>query len=370
MSGACAGFRNLSRRGVLQVGSLSALGLGLSDLLRVRAAQAAAGKRPASQADSVLMIWLSGGPSHLDLWDMKPEAPAEIRGEFKPIQTNVPGIRVSELLPQTAKRAHQFAMLHGITHNRGEHEGAHVWMLTGYKPVRPFFALRDPSQDQPSMGSVVVQELGPKNSVPPYVCIPVASYNGAFNAFLSRRNAPFEVNGDPNKDDFQVRDLGRLAAMDDERLGRRRRMLGQVDGSFRHLDAVAESLAAKDEFYAKAYDLVGAAGARGAFEIQKEPKELRDRYGRNVLGQSALLARRLIEHGARFVTLDTTYWGMYWDTHDANFKTLRETHAPNLDMAYSALLEDMERRGLLERTLVLVMSEFGRTPKINAQAGQ
>ncbi len=366
----CDGFRRLNRRGVLQVGGLGALGLGLDDLLRARAAQAAVGRTRAAPADSVLLIWLSGGPSHQDLWDMKPEAPAEVRGEFKPIKTNVAGLEISELLPRVARHADKFAMLRGITHNRGEHEGAHVWQLTGYKPVRPFFALRDPSQDQPSLGSVVVQELGPRNALPPYICVPVASYNGAYNAFLSRRCAPFEVNGDPNSDKFDVRDLARAAAVDENRFERRRRLLGRVEQGFRDHDAVVESLAARDTHYAQAYDLVGSAHLRGAFDLRQEPSALRDAYGRNVLGQSCLLARRLIEHGARFVTIDTTYWGMYWDTHDNNFKTLRETHGPNLDAAYSALLEDMTRRGLLDRTLVLVMSEFGRTPKVNAQAGR
>jgi hypothetical protein len=370
----CSSFRKLPRRGVVQAGCLSALGLGLSDLFRLQAAQASppppSRSRAFGRADSVILIWLSGGPSHLDLWDMKPDAPAEVRGEFKPIKTNLPGLEISELLPRTARLADRFAMLRGITHNRGEHEGAHVWMLTGYKPVRPFFALRDPSQDQPSMGSVVTEELGPKTAVPPYVCVPVASYNGAFNAFLSRRCAPFEVNGDPNQDSFQVRDLGRLAAMTDERRSRRRQMLERVDLPFRDVEQVSETLAGRDEQYARAYELVGAAGARGAFDVTREPKELRDRYGRNVLGQSALLARRLVEHGARFVTIDTTYWGMYWDTHADNFKTLRDGYGANLDNAYATLLEDMASRGMLDRTLVLAMSEFGRTPKVNKDAGR
>jgi hypothetical protein len=371
---ACDGFRRLPRRGVLQVGALSALGLGLDDLFRLHAAQAAelpaGARRKMAAADSVIMIWLSGGPSHQDLWDMKPEAPAEVRGEFKPIPTNLPGLQLSELLPKTAKRADRFAVLRGITHDRGEHEGAHVWMLTGYKPVRPFFALRDPSQDQPSMGSVVAQELGSRSAIPPYVCVPVASYDGAYNSFLPASCAPFEVNGDPSKDDFQVRDVGRLAAMSDDRQERRRRMLGRVEAPFHAFDAAVESLAAKDQYYARAYELIGSARLRGAFDLHREPTELRDAYGRNVLGQSCLLARRLVEHGSRFVTIDTTYWGMYWDTHQDNFSQLRTTHGPNLDAAYSALLDDLKKRELLDRTLVLVMSEFGRTPKVNKDAGR
>jgi hypothetical protein len=364
----CNGFRRLRRRGVLQVGALTACGLSLADLFRLQAAQAASPGM--AKADSVILIWLSGGPSHQDLWDMKPEAAAEVRGEFKPIPTNLPGLQISELLPRVAKHADKFAMLRGIHHDRGEHEGAHVWTLTGYKPTRPFFALRDPSQDQPSMGSVVAQELGSRSALPPYVCIPVASYNGAYNAFLSHRYAPFEVNADPSKDDFEVRDLGRIAALDGERGDRRRRLLSATDAPFKRLDATVESLAARDEYYARAYELIGTARTRGAFDLRQEPKELRDAYGRNVLGQSTLLARRLVEHGARFVTIDTTYSGIYWDTHADNFKTLRETHAPSLDAAYSALLDDMTKRGMLDRTLVLVMSEFGRTPKVNAQAGR
>jgi len=372
-SAACEGFRKLSRRGVLQVGGLSAFGLGLGDALRMQAASAAPGvARPGAfgAADSVILIWLSGGPSHQDLWDMKPEATAEVRGEFKPIKTNLPGLEISELLPRVAKHADKYAMLRGITHNRGEHEGAHVWVMSGYKPTRPFFALRDPSQDQPSMGSVVVNELGSRTPVPPYVCVPVASYNGAFNAFLSRRCAPMEVNGDPNKENFEVRDLTRLATLDDQRFDRRRQMLRRVDSEFKMHDQVVESLASKDEYYARAYDLVGSAKMRGAFDLSKEPTELRDAYGRNVLGQSTLLARRLVEHGSRFVTIDTTYWGMYWDTHADNFKTMRDGYGANLDAAYSALLEDMTRRGMLDRTLVLLMSEFGRTPKVNKDAGR
>jgi hypothetical protein len=302
---------------VLQVGGLSALGLGLSDLLRVQAADAATPDpaqptaRSFGAADSVILLWLSGGPSHLDMWDMKPEASGEIRGEFKPIKTNLPGLEISELLPRIAKRADQFTMLRGITHNRGEHEGAHIWLLTGYKPTRPFFALHDPSQDQPSLGSVVVNELGAKSAVPPYVCVPVVSYNGSFQSFLSRRCAPFEVNGDPNKPDFQVRDLGRIAALTDSRFDRRRRMLSRVDNPFKQYDQVVDTLASKDEYYARAYDLIGSARMRGAFDLSQEPKDLRNAYGRNVLGQSTLLARRLIEYGSRFVTIDNIYWWMY-----------------------------------------------------------
>lgn len=181
----CESFRRLTRRGVVQAGAVSALGLGLDDLLRLREAQAGTVKT-AAKADSVLMLWLSGGPPHQDLWDMKPEASAEIRGEFKPIESSLYGLQISELLPRTARRMHQLAMLRGIHHDRGEHEGAHVWTLTGYKPTRPFFALRDPSQDQPSLGSVITHELGPKNALPPYISIPQAHYNGGFNAFLPR----------------------------------------------------------------------------------------------------------------------------------------------------------------------------------------
>lgn len=362
----CSQLLRLPRRGVVQAGALSAFGFGLTELFQAQAAQGAGRTAP---ADSVLLMWLSGGPSHQDLWDMKPAAPAEVRGEFRPIPSSVPGLEVSELLPRVAKRMHQMALVRGLTHARGDHQGAQVWQMTGYKPTRAQFALLDPSQDQPSMGSVVTQELGPRTQLPPYVCVPNADCNGQWQSFLPPGTAPFCVKGDPNKPDFEVRDLGRLAAGSPERLDRRRRLLDGTPGRFRDFERTVASLDSWNANFARAYDLVGAARARDAFDIRKESNEVRDRYGRNVLGQSTLMARRLLEQGVRFVTVDTWYH-MDWDTHSNNFKTLKDSFAPRLDAALSALLEDFERNEALSRTLLVIMSEFGRTPKVNKDAGR
>lgn len=370
---ACSGLRKLDRRGVVQAGGLGALGLGLADLFQLQAAAAdtASTERPKAfgAADSVLMLWLGGGHSHQDMWDLKPDAPAEVRGEFKSIKTKNPDLEITEHLPRIAALADQFTVMRGVTHQRGDHQGAQVWLLTGYRPTRPSFQLRDPSQDQPSLGAIVTHERGAKTAVPPYVAIPDCGAIGHFNAFLPARCAPFQVNSDPSLDKFEVRDLGRQQALDADRWSRRRRMLDGADQSFREITRTVEALAARDQHYARAYELVASARARGAFDLHQESTETRDRYGRNVLGQSLLLARRLVEHGSRFVSVDTWYY-QDWDTHSSNFTTLKGNYLPKLDAAYSALLEDMGRRGMLDRTLVLLMSEFGRSPKINPGAGR
>jgi hypothetical protein len=300
---------------------------------------------------------------------MKPGAPSDVRGEFKPMGSSLPGLEICELLPRLAKRMHQTAMVRGLTHTRGDHQGAQVWQFTGYKPIRPNFALKDPSQDQPSMGSVITQQLGAKNALPPYVILPSVDCNGQWQAFLEARCAPFSVNGDPSTDKFEVQDLTRVSAGGPERLARRHRLLEGGSAAFREFDRSVETLGAWDAHFARAYDLVGTAHLRGAFEVNREAKEVRDRYGRNVLGQSVLLAKRLIEHGVRFATVDTWY-RMDWDTHSNNFRTLKDTYLPRLDAALASLFEDLERSEALSRTLVVVMSEFGRTPRVNKDAGR
>lgn len=369
---ACDGLRRVPRRGVIQAGGMGALGFGLSDLFATQTSASTASEARGKlfgAADSVLMLWLGGGHSHQDMWDMKPDAPSEVRGEFKPIKTKNPDLQITEHLPKIAGLADKFTVMRGLTHGRGDHQGAQVWWLTGYRPTRGDFALRSPSQDMPSVGAIVTHEKGMGNGVPPYVAIPDCGAIGHFNAFLPANCAPFQVNADPSLPNFQVKDLARAAGFADQRWERRKHLLEGADQGFRGISRTVETLASRDQHYARAYELVASAKARGAFDLAQESNEVRDRYGRNVLGQGLLLGRRLVEHGCRFVTVDTWYY-QDWDTHSSNFTTLKDNYLPKLDQGYSALLEDMERRGMLDRTLVLLMSEFGRTPKVNPAAGR
>ena len=335
------------RRDFLRIGSLGALGISLDGLLRAGA-----------QRDiSCILLWQSGGCGHLDTFDLKPDAPKEIRGEFKPISTNVPGIQICEHLPFIAKQADKFTILRSMKSRENNHERAINYLLTGYLPL--------PTLEFPSVGSVISKELGSRNGLPPYVAVPntFPSYGagylgGSYNPFIA---------GDPNVSGYQARDLTLPADVDWTRVGNRNFLLKQMDAKFRAIEASTD-MAAMDSFYQKAYDLLKSPAARKAFDIGAEPESLRERYGRTPVGQGALLARRLVESGVRFVTVAKGW--LNYDTHGDNFNAMKKALLPEFDRAFAGLLEDLHERGMLDTTLVIAMGEFGRTPKVNEAAGR
>jgi hypothetical protein len=348
----------VSRRSFLKVGFLGLAGLTLADHLRLRAAARKAGK--ATKETSVILLWLGGGPSHLDMYDLKPEAPVEFRGDFKPIKTNVTGVQISEHLPLEAKLMDRLAVVRSAAHtNAGHGMGTH-WMLTGYVPT---IEIND--NLHPSCGSVVAKMRGsnaPK--VPPYVCLPNPPPS-ANAAYLGVAYNPFSPGSDPNNEGFQVRDLKLPPRVHLKRFRDRRALLRDVDNLRRDVD-ISGTAEGFDRFYRDAFDIVTSKACRAAFNIHKEDPRLRERYGRNTWGQSALLARRLVEAGVTYVTVNMGGW----DTHANNFNSLKTGLLPRYDRALAALVEDLHQRGLDRKVLVLSYGEFGRTPRINKDAGR
>ncbi len=353
-----AHFRRPTRRGFLHVGVLGALGLTLDDFFRLKAGaaetKAPAGKEPPAQ--SVIHVFLPGGMAHQDSFDPKPYAPIEYRGEVGTTPTKLDGVFFSEYLKQTAQVADKITVCRSMTHGEAAHERGTHNMFTGYRP--------SPALVYPSMGSVVSHELGVRNNLPPYVCIPSQPTNFAGSGYLSSAYAPFSLGGDPANAGFSVQDLNLPGGVDDKRFTTRRTMLDAVNDHFSKQEK-ADGLVAMDTFYQRAYSLLSSQKAREAFNINAEPAKLRDEYGRNAAGQRMLLARRLVEAGVRFVSL--TYGG--WDMH-VGIKGAMAGQLPAFDQAYAALIRDLDGRGLLKNTLVMVSSEFGRTPKINGTAGR
>ncbi len=350
----------VTRRDVLRVGSLAALGLSLPRFLELRA------RASADQADrevSCILVWLQGGISHIDSFDPKPEAPEEIRGEFGVIATNVPGIRICEHLPQLARQQDKYSILRSLNPRNGSHGVADAYMLSGH----PF----NQSVVYPAYGAVVAKEQGDRNAMPPYVQLGAnidQRFGGGVAGFLGDQYNPFVLPGDASRPNFAVRDVVLPGGVDRGRFQRRMKVLHEVDTWQRERedDSGTTPLHAADTFYQKAYNLVTAPRAKKAFDIHSEDPRLRDRYGRNSLGQGCLLARRLIEGGVRFVTV--TDGG--WDTHQNNFTSMKNRLLPRLDAAISGLIQDLSARGRLDSTLVLVLSDFGRTPKVNPSAGR
>lgn len=347
-----------SRRSFLKTTAAGLGGLTLADLLRGRAAAAAAGK-PAKQA-SVILVWKGGGPSHIDMWDLKPDAPAEYRGDFKPIPTNVSGISVSEHLPLSAKQMDKFTILRSVTHPDAGHESASHWLLTGYKPTNDI-----PSQEMPSYGSIVSKQIGPRQAgLPAYIAAPSAPRSSEAG-YLGVPYNPFAVGSDPNSDNFSVRNLSLPNGVTLERLEKRRKLLSDIDTARREADATG-LMDGLDSFTRKAFEMVTSPAARTAFDIAKEDTKTREMYGRNTVGQSMLLARRLVEAGVTFVTVNAGGW----DTHANNFEGLKKSKLPQFDQAWAALMQDLHDRGMMKDTLVLVWGEFGRTPRVNKDAGR
>lgn len=348
-----------SRRSFLQVGWCGLLGLGLDDFFRMQArAVDSIGGRPSKEgkAKSIIHIFLPGGMAHQDSFDPKPLAPVEYRGEVGSIKSKVEGVFLSEYLPKTAQVADKITICRSMTHGEAAHERGTHNMFTGYRP--------NPALVFPSFGSIVSHEFGPRNNLPPYVCIPSMPTNFAGSGYLSSAYAPFSLGSDPANPGFTVQDLTLPGGVDVKRFTTRKTMLTAVNDHFAKKEK-ADSVAAMDTFYDRAYSLISSDKAREAFNIKAEPDKLRDQYGRNEAGQRMLMARRLVAAGVRFVSL--TYGG--WDMH-TGIKQGMAGQLPVFDQAFAALISDLEAQGLLDSTLVMVSSEFGRTPKINATAGR
>ncbi|MGO9470371.1 MAG: DUF1501 domain-containing protein [Isosphaeraceae bacterium] len=350
-----------SRREILRMGSLAFLGLGLDDWFRLRAAAGAQTAQSATVKNCIL-IWLAGGPSHLDTFDPKPAAAADVRGEFKPIDTSVAGLKISEVFPNLAKVMNQVTLIRSMTSPESDHDRASHHLLTGYRP--------SPALVYPGYGSVVskTREAG-RGALPTYVAVPDPPIF-ATSGYLSPAYDPFSVSSDPNSPGFRVRNLTPPDRLTLERLMRRRDMVRKLDVFSQDVPATPLT-SSRDQFNESAYSLLTSSAALAAFKIGDESPSTRDRYGRTTFGQSCLLARRLIEAGVSFITLnDRGSRQLGWDTHVQNFRTIKDTLAPPLDKGVSALLGDLADRGLLDHTLVVMMGEFGRTPKINRNAGR
>jgi uncharacterized protein (DUF1501 family) len=348
-----------NRREFLYVGLLGSLGLTLSDAFRSPLRAAPAPARPASgagQARSVINIYLPGGMSHQESFDPKADAPVEFRGPLGTVATALPGVRFSENLRRTAAVADRLTIVRSMTHGEAAHERGTHTMFTGYRP--------SPALEYPSMGSIVAHQLGPRADLPPYVLIPNQTTPYAGTGYLGPAYGAFALGSDPASDGFAVRDLALPAGVDARRFAQRRDLRAAVDAHFSALES-SSLLEGMDAFYQRAYALISSASARAAFDLKAEPAAVRDTYGRNAAGQRLLLARRLVEAGVRFVSL--TYGT--WDHHD-NIRRANGAQMPAFDQALAALIRDLDERGLLDSTLVIVNTEFGRTPKINANGGR
>ena len=350
-------LRGQTRREFLYVGLVGGLGLTLPHFLKAEARAAIKQyETKEGPAKSVIHIFLSGGMAHQESFDPKPYAPLEYRGPYGTIDTKLSGVRFSEHFKQTAQVADKIAVCRSMTHGEAAHERGTHNMFTRYRP--------SPAVQYPSMGSVISHELGPRASLPPYVCIPSQPNTFAGSGYLSSAYGPFSLGSDPSDGNFAVRDLSLPEGIDEERFKTRRSLLETVDDHFRTLEK-SDVLDAMDTFYQRAYALISSREAREAFHIKAEASQIRDDYGRNAAGQRMLLARRLVEAGVRFVSL--TFGS--WDHHD-NIKNGFRGQAQQLDKAFAALVRDLDSRGLLDSTLVMVTTEFGRTPKVNNTEGR
>ena len=347
----------VSRRDVLRAGVCGLTGLTLADVLRGRAQ---ASSRGSKKDTSVILIWKGGGPSHIDMWDLKPKAPAEFRGDFAPIGTNVPGIDIGEHLPLSAQQMDKYSIVRSVTHPDAGHESASHYLLTGYRPTNDI-----PANEVPSYGSIAAKERGSRREgVPAYVAVPQAPKSTAA-AYLGVAYNPFSVGADPNNDKFSVRNLTLPNGINLGRLENRRGLLQTIDTLRRESDQTG-LMDGLDAFTRNAFEMVTSPAAQKAFNIGAEDARLREQYGRHNLGQSMLLARRLVEAGVTFVTVNAGGW----DTHANNFEGLKKSKLPEFDQSWSALVQDLHARGMYENTLVLVWGEFGRTPRINNNAGR
>lgn len=349
--------RYTSRREFFYVGLLGGLGLTLPQFLQNQAfgqQKNLPGHPPVAQG--IIHIFLPGGISHQESFDPKPFAPAEYRGPFGAIDTKIPGVKFGQFLKQTAQIADKIAVIRSMSHGEAAHERGTHNMFTGYKP--------SPALEYPSLGSIISHELGPRNDLPPYVCVPSVPNEYANSGYLSSAYGPFALGADPAQQDFRVRDLNLPSGVSEERFARRKSLLESVDHHFRNLEK-SDALDSMDAFYQHAYKLISSQSAREAFNLKAEPDAIKDEYGRTAPGQRMLLARRLIQAGVRFVSLTAGSW----DHHD-NLKAGVERELPPVDQAIATLIRDLDRQGMLDSTLVMVTTEFGRTPKINPTGGR
>jgi Protein of unknown function (DUF1501) len=370
----------LTRRELLRVGAIGLGGLTLPGLLRLQQA-AAAQPGPRGKARSVILLFLSGGPSQLDMWDLKPDAPEEIRGTFAPIDTNVAGVRISEHLPRLARHADKYAVIRSVQHNNGNHPAAAYWMMVGSPMTRTAPQVVTMSrEDRPHPGSVVARLLPPTPGLPPFVMVPEAispvgpERPGQHAGFLGAAYDPYRVNSDPNLPDYSPGALEPGREVPVQRLEDRRALLDLVSRRARHLEETAAAQAL-DPYYTRAFDLVSSPAAQRAFDIHAEPDRTRERYGRHVFGQSVLLARRLVEAGVRLVHVnwvrhDNAKGGQGYDSHRDHLEWSKKELLPPTDAAVASLLADLAERGLLEETLVVLTGEFGRTPRFNSAGGR
>jgi hypothetical protein len=350
----------VSRRSFLQIGALGGLGLTLPGLLRLQAEARGAAKSSLGQCN-VILVWTRGGTSHHDTFDPKPDAPVNVRGEFGVIDTAIPGVKFTEIVPTFAKEINRFGLLRGWNPQNGSHGVADQYVMSGRK--------MNPAVRYPTMGSVVSYYKGFKSALPPFIQVGTEidrRFGGGQPGILGLEHGAFEIASDPSKEDFRVRDITPPGGVTAERIDRRRKMLAAVDKIQRAADLQPAAFDALDEHYKTALNMITAPETKHAFEISKEPEKLRDEYGRNKFGQGLLLARRLIEAGVRFVTV--TDGG--WDTHANNFKSLKNTRIPPVDQGLPVLVRDLADRGLLDTTLVVWLTDFGRTPKINSASGR
>jgi hypothetical protein len=348
----------------------------LPRLLQADSVRRADGSTP--RADSCILVFLDGGPSHLDMWDMKPEAPVEIRGEFQPIDSSLPGVQFSEHLPRLAQHMHRATLIRSAHHSvNNAHAAAVYTSLTGHDRGDANVAIGTAPHDYPAIGSVTGMVRPPRRPIVPFVSLPYITAEGRggppqpgfFGGILGKALDPLFVLTDPNSPGFSIPEIALQADVGSERLERRRSLHAVVDEQF--AERRSRGLTGMDGFQERAFRLLSSEATQQAFQLQREPDPIRDSYGRNIYGQSVLLARRLIEAGTRVVSIA---WApdanATWDTHGNNFKRLKGELLPQVDMAVSSLLADLVERGMLERTLVIVMGEFGRTPRINGNAGR
>lgn len=339
----------MNRREFITVGAAGAVSL--PEFLKAQS------ETPKAKAKSVIQIYLPGGMAHQESWDYKPQGSAEYRGPLGGIKTKIPDVFFGELLKKTAEISDNLTLIRSMTHGEAAHERGVHNMLTGYKP--------SPALKYPSFGSVINHELGNRNNLPAYILVPnvFAPENGT--GYLSTQYGPFALNSNPESSNFSVKDLNKPSDLSFERFSRRKDLLDLVDNHFRTLEKGVDALQTVDKFYNDSYKMISSQSAREAFDLSKESEKLKDFYGHNAAGQRLLLSRRLIESGVRMVTV--TYGS--WD-HHSNIKSAMTQNMVNFDQAFAALITDLKQRGLLESTLVMVTSEFGRTPKINSSNGR
>jgi uncharacterized protein (DUF1501 family) len=349
----CQNCAGPSRRAFLKVGVLGGLGLTLGDYFQIQAQAQEAAAGPAAQ--SAIFIFMNGGMSHIDTFDPKPYAPIEYRGELGSVKTNT-GEYFGGQLKNLAQVADKMSVIRSMTHGEAAHERGQHNMLTGYRP--------SPAIQYPSFGSVVSHKLGGRNSIPPYVSIPRVDNTYYGTGYLSSAYGPFSVGGEPATKGFKVRDLNLPGGVTPERMEGRKNLLATVDAHFNAMES-SDALEAMNSYYQRAYSLISSENAREAFNVESEPDAIRDEYGRHAFGQRLLLARRLVEGGARFITVSDGGWDMH-----KGIKKGMENKFPSVDQGVATLIRDLDRSGLLATTLVVMVSEFGRTAKLNKDGGR